>query len=153
MQGKQLKSDEQPLFILDGKEMVEYEMADIDPNDIESISVLKNKSAIAIYGDKGINGVILITTKEAESKEAVYTDVTIIDDNNKEGLKLKTDGNLNFGENPPIFYIDGEEATEKEVEILEPSTIESISVLKGKAAKEKYGKKGKNGVVLIKMKE
>ena len=49
------------LYILvDG---VERRMNDIDVNEIESISVLKDASATAVYGVKGANGVILITTK------------------------------------------------------------------------------------------
>ena len=126
-------------------------MANINPNDIENISVLKSKAAIAIYGDKGVNGVILIETK----KEPVYTDVTIIDDNNKDGLKLRTDGNLDFGqENTPAYlYIkDGVEITKEEVEKIHTNTIQSIEVLKGKVAKEKYGKKGVNGVIVIESK-
>jgi TonB-dependent SusC/RagA subfamily outer membrane receptor len=55
---------EEPLFVLDG--MV-YESADglnsLDPNAIESISVLKDAGATAIYGSRGANGVIVIRTK------------------------------------------------------------------------------------------
>lgn len=43
----------------------------IDPNDIESISVLKDASAAAIYGSRGANGVILITTKRGKSGEPI----------------------------------------------------------------------------------
>jgi TonB-dependent SusC/RagA subfamily outer membrane receptor len=50
-----------PLYILDGKEILHLE--NIKPDEIESISVLKDKSATALYGDKAKNGVILITTK------------------------------------------------------------------------------------------
>ncbi len=50
-----------PLFILDGKEILHIE--NIKPDEIESISVLKDKSATALYGDKAKNGVILIVTK------------------------------------------------------------------------------------------
>ena len=42
-------------------------MNDIDPNDIESISVLKDASSAAIYGSKASNGVILITTKRGKT--------------------------------------------------------------------------------------
>src|SRR5690606_22979332 len=38
-------------------------LADINPNDIESIEVLKDASAIAIYGSRGANGVVIVTTK------------------------------------------------------------------------------------------
>ncbi len=50
-----------PLYLLDGKEI--KNLNGIDPNNIQSISVLKDKSATALYGLKGDNGVIIITTK------------------------------------------------------------------------------------------
>jgi len=51
-----------PLFIVDGKEA--DDISSINPDSIESMSVLKEQSAIAVYGEKGKNGVILITTKK-----------------------------------------------------------------------------------------
>ena len=55
-----------PLIQVDG---VEREMWDIDPNEIESVTVLKDASATAVFGVRGANGVILITTKRgAEGK-------------------------------------------------------------------------------------
>jgi len=53
----------QPLILVDG---VERSMNDIDINDIEDISVLKDASATAVFGVKGANGVILITTKRGK---------------------------------------------------------------------------------------
>lgn len=52
--------DGTPLILVDG---VERSMADVDPNQVEKISVLKDASATAVFGVKGANGVILITTK------------------------------------------------------------------------------------------
>jgi TonB family protein len=52
-----------PLYIIDGKEKSYAAMQVINPKNIESISVLKDKDAKAIYGNKGANGVILVTTK------------------------------------------------------------------------------------------
>lgn len=52
----------QPLMIVDGVEKTEG-LDNINPNDIESISILKDASAKAVYGDKGAHGVILVTTK------------------------------------------------------------------------------------------
>lgn len=52
-----------PLYILDGKPVNASEMNALDPNGIESINVIKDASATAIYGARGANGVILITTK------------------------------------------------------------------------------------------
>ena len=59
----EINSANPPLYILDGKEISGAEMKKLDPNSIESINVLKNKAATDIYGDKGANGVILITLK------------------------------------------------------------------------------------------
>jgi TonB family protein len=53
-----------PLYILDGKEMPNFNLSSLNPKDIESISVLKDKSAGALYGNKGAHGVVVITTKK-----------------------------------------------------------------------------------------
>ena len=52
------------LYIIDGKEMESGSMKDIDPNTIKSINVLKGETAFKLYGEKGKNGVIEITTKK-----------------------------------------------------------------------------------------
>ncbi len=57
-----------PLVLVDG---VEWSMDAVNPNDIESISVLKDASSTAIYGSLGANGVILITTKKGKGKPMV----------------------------------------------------------------------------------
>ncbi|MCD7973034.1 MAG: hypothetical protein LUG18_10300 [Candidatus Azobacteroides sp.] len=53
-----------PLFILDGNIIPESDMQHINPDDIERIDVLKDQSAIAVYGEKGKNGVVVITLKK-----------------------------------------------------------------------------------------
>ena len=55
-----------PLYVVDGMPY-NGSISDINPNDVESISVLKDAAASAIYGARGANGVILITTKKANS--------------------------------------------------------------------------------------
>ena len=64
-----MSASSSPLIILDG---VPYEgsISDINPNDVESMSVLKDASASAIYGHRGANGVILITTKKGANQDA-----------------------------------------------------------------------------------
>ena len=59
-----------PLIIVDG---MPYDgaISEINPNDVESMSVLKDAAASAIYGARGANGVILITTKRARGSDAV----------------------------------------------------------------------------------
>ena len=60
-----LKSGTSPLILIDG---VPGELNSVSPNDIEQIDVLKDGSAAAIYGTRGTNGVILITTKTSKGE-------------------------------------------------------------------------------------
>lgn len=52
-----------PLYVIDGVPVLEKQMKNINPNQIKSIDVLKNENATAIYGSRGANGVVIITTK------------------------------------------------------------------------------------------
>ena len=66
-----LNGTNQPLVIVDG---VEGDLTQLNPNDIQSVSVLKDAAAAAIYGAKSSNGVVIVTTKKAEKKVSVdYT--------------------------------------------------------------------------------
>ena len=58
-----LRGNTEPLWVIDG--VVGDAMADLNPNDIESISILKDGSATALYGSRGANGVVQVTTKRA----------------------------------------------------------------------------------------
>ncbi len=88
-----LTSDNQPLFVVDGVPMnntlnnvtqmadrapVDYgnAISDINPEDIESISVLKGPSAAALYGSRAGNGVVLITTKSGKKSKGVGVSIT-----------------------------------------------------------------------------
>ncbi|MFH5883937.1 SusC/RagA family TonB-linked outer membrane protein [Halalkalibaculum sp. DA3122] len=59
-----LTAGNDPLYVVDGNPIV-GDISNINPNDIESISVLKDASASALYGSRASNGVVLIETKEA----------------------------------------------------------------------------------------
>jgi TonB-dependent SusC/RagA subfamily outer membrane receptor len=62
-----------PFFIVDGKEMpTDFDRQSLDPDQIESITVLKDDDAKAVYGDKGKEGVILIKTKSKDSQTSVW---------------------------------------------------------------------------------
>jgi TonB-linked SusC/RagA family outer membrane protein len=69
---RSLDASNDPLFIIDG--MQGGSISDINPNDIESIEVLKDASSTAIYGYQGANGVIIITTKKGsrDKTKVVY---------------------------------------------------------------------------------
>ena len=62
--------DAQPLVLVDG---VERSFSQIAPDDIETISVLKDASATAVYGVRGANGVMLITTKRGKEQKPVVS--------------------------------------------------------------------------------
>lgn len=119
----------EPLFILNGEEISKEKMDNLKPDDIKSINVLKRESATKKYGDKGKNGVVIISSDE----------IAI----NIKGESLET----------PIFMLDGKEISKEEMEKINPDAIESISVLKGDSAAKKYGEKGANGVIEIILKK
>jgi TonB family protein len=69
--GDGYNSKSAPLIIIDGVALAQGSSFDkINPNDIEQINVIKDKTAVAIYGDKAVNGVVLVTTKTAAKKKA-----------------------------------------------------------------------------------
>ncbi|KWX82328.1 hypothetical protein AXF24_12305 [Streptococcus pneumoniae] len=64
VRGQGTLNNSSPLVIVDG---VEGSLGSISPNDVETISVLKDAASAAIYGSRAANGVILITTKKGKS--------------------------------------------------------------------------------------
>src|SRR5690606_34089647 len=64
IRGRATTNSATPLILVDG---IESTFANINPEDIEQMSVLKDASATAVYGVRGANGVILITTKRGRS--------------------------------------------------------------------------------------
>lgn len=67
-----LKANSSPLVLIDG---IPGDLNSVSPDDIEQIDVLKDGSAAAIYGTRGTNGVILITTKNAQGEMPTEVDV------------------------------------------------------------------------------
>lgn len=73
----------QPLYVIDGIPIISENqsgtdaatnpIADLNPNDIESISILKDASASAIYGSRASNGVVLITTRRGKAGDTRFT--------------------------------------------------------------------------------
>lgn len=63
-----ISASNSPLYVLDGS-VYDGNIGDINPNDIESVSLLKDASSSALYGARGANGVILITTKKGKIGE------------------------------------------------------------------------------------
>lgn len=67
IRGKGTMNDASPLVIIDG---VPGALNDVNPNDVESVSILKDASSSAIYGSRAANGVILVTTKRGTAGKA-----------------------------------------------------------------------------------
>src|SRR5210317_1136092 len=65
-----------PLFIIDGTPVDEDNFRSINPQDIESISVLKDAGATAIYGNRGANGVVVITTRSGSYNTPLQIEYT-----------------------------------------------------------------------------
>jgi TonB-dependent SusC/RagA subfamily outer membrane receptor len=86
---RSLNTDNQPLFVVDGVPVknslnnvsnntgsdntIDYgnAISDLNPNDIESLTVLKGPSAAALYGSRAGNGVIIITTKSGKKSKGL----------------------------------------------------------------------------------
>ncbi|WP_428665902.1 TonB family protein [Runella sp.] len=144
------KTGVEPLVVLDGVAMTNgmeelKEDNRLNPDDISSISILKTETARSIYGAKAENGVIIITTrayakaqKSIENVSVKYrTPLTLFEIN---GVDPKL---------PPYYVLDGKEIADEKVKTIDPNSIQSVHVLKGEDATQKYGDKGKNGVVEI----
>lgn len=155
-----------PLILLDGQEIASLDSLDADR--IASISVLKDASSTALYGLRGINGVILVTSKDASSgKQAVSLEniegrgsVVIRDsetgatasaseDGNEttiriEGYRGSLNGkvakvNLSDPDAGKVWVIDGRKAFPAEVQLLDQGRVVSMSVIKGAGVAAEYG--------------
>ncbi|USD23963.1 SusC/RagA family TonB-linked outer membrane protein [Flagellimonas marinaquae] len=67
-----ISGDSNPLIVVDGYP-ISGSLATVNPNDIESLEVLKDAASAAIYGSRGANGVILVTTKKGRSGKASFS--------------------------------------------------------------------------------
>ncbi len=66
--GNSITGSNEPLFVIDGIVVgTNFNLNNINPSDIQSLEILKDASSIAIYGSRGANGVVLITTKSGRS--------------------------------------------------------------------------------------
>ncbi len=70
---KNLRAANQPLFIMDGFEISLARFMDLDENQVESITLLKDNSATSLYGSRGANGVVVISTKRPQAGKLMLT--------------------------------------------------------------------------------
>ena len=92
-----LNAGNSPLWIVDGMPY-SGDLNNLNPNDIESMTVLKDAASNALYGARGANGVVMITTKKAKSKDAIIT----VDA--KWGVNSRAVKDYEYITNPAQFY-------------------------------------------------
>ena len=112
-----------PLVIMDGFEITLQKLMDFNDEEIESINILKDASATAIYGSRGANGVIVVTTKAPQAGK----------------LKIYVQGGMNI-EMPDLSSYDLLNARDKlELERIVGLYDDEDDVVNDRALKEKYG--------------
>ena len=119
-----------PVYFVDGVEVTPEFLTKLNSEDLREIEVIKNPTAMERYGEKGKNGVVLITSKKAVQEGRVQIS------------SISNSGN-------PIFIVDGKPFDDTQLSLLDPKEIASVEVLKGEEAKKKYGEEAANGVVII----
>lgn len=148
-------SDEgKPLVIINGKESDREVVNALNPERIESVSVIGPEKAIKIYGEKAKDGVMDI---KLYSEKKFAPRKIEIEGINKTRLDALNSGAKSWGATfrsadggKPLVIIDGKEATgDDPLANISPDRIRSISVLKDKTALAAYGDKGKNGVIEV----
>ncbi len=98
-----LHAETSPLLVVDGLP-VEGRIDDLNPYDIESVNVLKDAAASAIYGARAANGIIVVTTKNAKKKDKFDIDFST-------NLTIKEKRNFDYADN---FYMTPEEQVNAE---------------------------------------
>ena len=108
------------LIVVDGTEVSPESFSKMNAEDINSMTVLKEKSAVMLYGDKGRKGVILVETKAGS-------------------VKAK-----------PLILVDGHECTPDEIDTIKQEDILNVVTYKaGSAPANTYKEKGRGGVIII----
>lgn len=127
----------EPLIIVDGNVTSKEDFAKMNSTEIVNITVLKPDPAIKIWGSKGSNGVIQVTTKADNSNEATQ-----------------------FNINKYLIIVDGKETPLAEFNKMKPKSsaeyaekFASMEIFEpGSKEAKSYGEKGKNGVLIVKTK-
>ncbi len=116
------------LFVVDGEiKGKDFNVNEINPNDILSIDVLKGAAAIAKYGENGKEGVVAIKTKKKDNNVTLSADKAVITNNNKE-LVMTGNVNIDGDLSNTTIYVDDRLVTEKVFKTINPKHIESINI-------------------------
>ena len=127
-----------PLLYVDGVEVPNIQ--GLDARDIKSVSAFKDSSALAIFGEKGRNGVICITTKNARKSTPKKSGSIVME---------TPQSSVTPSPNAPMMLVDGVEV--KSIHAVKSEDIAHISFIHSNDPKVKtlFGNRGTNGVVMI----
>ncbi|WP_127024376.1 M56 family metallopeptidase [Flagellimonas beolgyonensis] len=144
------KENANKVVIVNGKRLTDEE--------VEEMEMEKGSTIFISSGDDDDEDKI---TKKIKVKRVHKDDghvMIIKDSDNDKDIEVIGDDDSFFyidtdGNKEPLFYVDGKKVKKEDIKKLDPSSIESMQVLKGDQAIKKYGKKGKDGVVEITIKK
>ena len=154
-------SGKKPLVYIDGKEAVgEEALSCVSPERIKSISVMKDKAAVEVYGERGKDGVVLVdllTEEEYQNKQKFPKPAKVRTESESPkkshfymGGSHDEEWHVAQAKKKPLVIIDGKEALEEDaISKLAPDRIKNFTILKDKSATDIYGERGKNGVLII----
>ncbi|GGI58180.1 hypothetical protein GCM10011444_24890 [Winogradskyella haliclonae] len=135
-----------PIYILNGKRISKKKFQKINSAKIKTMDVLKDKSAIKLYGKAAKDGVIIINTEE-KGPWKVSTKV-----NSVKSYKEASSGDVKqliASGKKPVIVIDNEVMGNIKIKDIDYDVAKSVSILKGEAAINLFGKKAKDGAVVI----
>lgn len=142
MRGIRVKN---PIYIVNGENWGRdpEKIKTLRVDDIQKLDHLKGEAAREIYGEDGLGGVLIIETSKKEKTER--------DQPASGGITIGGEGVYPVQKNPPLYIIDDTRwiRSQNAIRDLDPSDIESITVLKGDQAVAEYGEEGRHGVIII----
>ncbi len=122
----------------------------IEKNDNAKKITKKVKSAVFISDEDEITE---IEVDKINASENVYIIKSQEKGKKDKIIKTKSEFSFNPDERQPLFILDDKEITAEEMKNIDVNSIQSLSVFKDESAIKKYGEKGKNGVIVIKLKK
>ncbi len=164
------------MIILDGFEISYEQFGNINPNSVEFVKILTGNAAVSLYGEKGSNGVVIISSNNKrtdcpkaaqcpdkkdcpkaaqcpdKTKEATVTGfITVRANDIKNETIDKSDLKVatQHLKNKPMIILDGFEISYEQFGNINPNSVEFVKILTGNAAVSLYGEKGSNGVVIV----
>jgi len=132
------------LYILNGKEVPQSVVVTIPQKKIKQIDVRDEEYAIAKYGEKGKNGVVELICPTCEEDSIV--EIPAQEEEIVEVPAEEAPGGL-LGEGTPLFIVNGVEVSKEAADEIAAEGVKEITIWKGDKAVEKYGERGKNGVI------